>query len=117
MVSDSLYKIDLNTAQSTLVGSLGFDAKFLDLAFDIQSKRMCANVVDLASRKGRLYSLDYYTGTSTLIGNNNARFIEGLTWIPDAVTPVPEPETYTLMLAGLGLLALTARRRRQKLSP
>ena len=33
-------------------------------------------------------------------------FYDGLT-----VTPVPEPETYAMLLAGLGLLTLTARRR------
>ena len=32
------------------------------------------------------------------------------------LAPVPEPETYALMLAGLGLVSLTARRRRQKLN-
>jgi hypothetical protein len=30
--------------------------------------------------------------------------------------PIPEPETYAMMLAGLGLLGLTARRRRHKLN-
>ena len=30
-----------------------------------------------------------------------------------AVTPIPEPETYAMMLAGLGLLGFVARRRRQ----
>jgi hypothetical protein len=35
-------------------------------------------------------------------------FYDGLT-----VTPVPEPETYAMLMAGLGLLAFTARRRRQ----
>lgn len=33
-----------------------------------------------------------------------------------AVTTVPEPETYTMMLAGLGLLGVAARRRKQKLA-
>ncbi len=32
------------------------------------------------------------------------------------VSAVPEPETYAMMLAGMGLLGLTARRRRQKLN-
>jgi len=30
------------------------------------------------------------------------------------LVPVPEPETYALMLGGLGVLALVARRRRQQ---
>jgi hypothetical protein len=32
------------------------------------------------------------------------------------LTPVPDPETYAMMLAGLGLLGFVARRRKQKLS-
>jgi hypothetical protein len=32
-----------------------------------------------------------------------------------SVAAIPEPETYAMMLAGLGLLGVTARRRRQKL--
>lgn len=35
--------------------------------------------------------------------------------LPMVSAPVPEPETYAMLLAGLGLLGLTARRRRQKL--
>ena len=30
-----------------------------------------------------------------------------------SVTPVPEPETYAMLLAGLGLMGAVARRRRQ----
>lgn len=33
----------------------------------------------------------------------------------DVAAPVPEPETYAMMLAGLGLLGMGARRRKQKL--
>jgi hypothetical protein len=35
------------------------------------------------------------------------------TWMVQT-TPVPEPETYAMMLAGLGLLGFIARRRKQK---
>jgi hypothetical protein len=34
----------------------------------------------------------------------------------DVAAPIPEPETYAMLLAGLGLLGLTARRRREKLN-
>jgi len=34
----------------------------------------------------------------------------------ESVTPVPEPETYALLLAGLGLMGFVARRRRQRLA-
>lgn len=36
-------------------------------------------------------------------------------YTPTTVAPVPEPETYAMMLAGLGLLGVAARRRKQKL--
>ena len=34
----------------------------------------------------------------------------------DTVSPVPEPETYAMLLAGLGLMGGVARRRKQKLA-
>jgi hypothetical protein len=38
--------------------------------------------------------------------------VQGLTGSVDSVTAVPEPETYAMLLAGLGLLGLAARRRK-----
>ena len=35
-------------------------------------------------------------------------------YVPTVTTPIPEPETYALMLAGLGLLGFAARRRKLK---
>lgn len=52
----------------------------------------------------------YYLRVSgNIVGNSSTDFAGNL-----ALAPVPEPETYAMMLGGLGLLAFTARRRKQK---
>ena len=55
---------------------------------------------------GRL-ALDFVP-TGSPSGAQSFVFYDGLT-----VTPVPEPETYAMLLAGLGLLAFNARRRQR----
>ena len=59
------------------------------------------------------------TGVSLANVGNTFKFGVHLQGMPDgrsekliAVTPVPEPETYALLLAGLGLLGTIARRRK-----
>jgi len=49
-------------------------------------------------------------GTYTLTNEAGFGSKVGIT----SVTPVPEPETYAMMLAGLGLIGAIARRRKQK---
>jgi len=44
-------------------------------------------------------------------GNANQFYVSSMS--VSAVTPVPEPETYAMLLAGLGLMGFTVRRRRQ----
>ena len=36
--------------------------------------------------------------------------------LPVVTTPVPEPETYAMLLAGLGLVGVITRRRKRKLN-
>ncbi len=55
------------------------------------------------------YSSDNTVGSW---GTQNGRSAGFRTYVE--VTPVPEPETYAMMLAGLGLLGVVARRRKQK---
>lgn len=74
-----------------------------------------------------------FNSVASLLGDNTtydfflaARFSNGTGWnlvadgvlIPDltppvVTSPVPEPDTYAMLLAGLGLLGFTARRRKQ----
>ena len=54
---------------------------------------------------------DYWIENPNTNGNNGEFYLSGM-----SVVAVPEPETYAMMLAGLGLMGLVARRRKQKLS-
>jgi len=63
---------------------------------------------------GSVNSTSQETGTvGTLFGSEGFTQSGELTVI---AAPVPEPETYAMMLAGLGLLGMMARRRKQKIS-
>ena len=53
----------------------------------------------------------------SLTGNNYTGFsFSGLVTIGEIAAPVPEPETYAMILAGLGLLGVITRGRKQKLN-
>lgn len=55
----------------------------------------------------------YYLQISgNVVGNTPAKYYSSIT--ATALAPVPEPETYAMLLAGLGMLGYCARRRQQK---
>lgn len=115
--NDSLYKIDVNTGASSLIGPLGLDAVFLDLALDYISGTLYANMITSNEGEGVLYKVNVLTGATTFVGMNNAPFIDGMAWIPDfdVFAPVSEPRSYAILLAGLGLLGFISWRSKQRL--
>jgi PEP-CTERM motif len=54
----------------------------------------------------RLNHFDLEGGFPAILENRSTNYVE--------VTPIPEPETYAMLLAGLGLLGFVARRRKLK---
>ena len=61
-------------------------------------------------QSGQLYKLSVTATTTAASGGN----VSVLWTKPVTVTPVPEPESYAMLLAGLGIMGGIARRRIQK---
>lgn len=100
-----------NNPTITTVGSLGADV-FSATGFEITNTSNAYGAFTLAGNPGDsgLFSVNLATGNAiqiaSFVGNVN-----GLTSAP--LSPVPEPETYALMLSGLGLIGFVSRRRKQ----
>lgn len=107
-----------NAPTITTVGALGFNVNGVS-GFDIAgATNGFAALSDGDTGKSGLYTINLGTGAATFVGSFGiggntaiAPPLLGLTTL--AVTPVAEPETYALMLAGLAVLGSVARRRRR----
>ena len=70
------------------------------------------SAAEMANSSGQLYWLDSgYSGAVDRVvfyGSSDGAVIDNFTY---SAAPVPEPETYGMLLAGLGLLGALARRR------
>lgn len=123
--STQLYYIDFSTDR-LLVANGAFNApNILDVGalgvntigvygFDILADgRAFASLTSGVTGQSGFYSIDLMTGAASLVGEFGAAtpLLAGMTAV--GVTPVPEAETYALMLAGLGLLGWQVNRRKR----
>lgn len=103
---DRLQRISTVTGANTDIGSIGFGS-----VFGLASP----NSSDLYGFSGtQVLSINVATGAGTVVSTvqgNSLGTVYGSAFRTEAVAAIPEPETYALMLAGLGVVGWTARRR------
>ncbi len=96
-----------NAPTISLVGSLGIDVLKAN-GFEVlpNGQAYAGFTVDDGVLTTGIYGVDLATGAATSLGTFNGT-LNGLT-----VAAVPEPETYALMMAGLGIVGFMAKRRK-----
>lgn len=102
-----------NAPTITTVGSLGVSGNVIGAnGFEIDAGGMGWAALTLDNGDSGLYSIDLGTGLATFNGALNAN-LRGFT-SASFMAPVPEPETWGMLLSGLGLIGMMARRRMRK---
>ena len=100
---------NFNMPTLTTVGSLGVGGFNGSTGFDVLADGSAYAALNVGSSSSTgIYSVNLGTGAASLIGNYGGT-LTGLT-----VAPIPEPETYALMLAGLAATGFMAKRRRKR---
>ncbi len=81
VISMGIYKINKQTASSSLVGSSGFSFT-ADITFDVLGKLYAVN--GIGTQVSNLLNIDTSSGAGTLIGSTNKRSVNGI-----AISPLP----------------------------
>ena len=109
-----------NNPTITTKGSLGVDIQSTS-GFEITSASNAFGAFNISGNnsnlKSHLYSVNLATGAAVEIGYFTGGVVSGLTSASvtqGPISAIPEPETYAMLLAGLGLLGFSARRKNTK---
>ena len=105
----------LNTSALGTTAQVSIAAGPLAISFIDQTSNNVATSFVVLTQGGTPYSSGIY---QLLLGFNDGLVADGDfddMVVGLSITPVPEPETYALMLAGIGAIGFVARRRRTKL--
>ncbi len=106
---------NFNAPTITTVGSLGIDINGVT-GFDIGgASNAFAALADANTGKSGLYSINLGSGAASFVGafgiGGNTAIAPPLLGLTLVVAAVPEPQTWALLMAGLGGVGLLARRR------
>lgn len=107
----------VGTTISGLIGPGSVQFSFTDTNHSNTFSNGSGNIAFVANRATTsLGSFAYIIGfNDSFTGDGDYDdFVVGVNFAVTPLAPVPEPETYAMMLAGLGLLVIAGRRRKQK---
>ena len=85
---DKIYKIDVNTGDTTFVGQTGFNVTTNDLAFD--ENGTLYGIKGTGSQVCDLFTIDVFTGVGTIIGSTGLRALTGLAYAETGIVGVKQ---------------------------
>jgi PEP-CTERM motif len=116
---NKIYTIDPTSGAATFVSTsqAGFDNALAfnssDLGYTLDRIPSPCPSAGAPCTNSILYTLNVTTGASAQIGPTGVSTLSALAFTP----VIPEPETYSMLMAGLGLLGFVARRKKRLQGP